>query len=106
MSDDTPYGMVAKERSKLEASDLKIRRWQRQIRFFTGQAAGIVGMAVSMLEFLQPSLLPVEIPPAWRLPIFGASATLVFGRELVTNLIDYALFLRRRDGDDHRLGKP
>ena len=98
--------IVAKERNKLEASDFKIRRWQRQVRFWTGQSAGIVGMTVSILEFLQPSLLAVDIPPEWRLPILGASATLVFGRELVTNLIDYALFLRRRDSDDHRLRDP
>ena len=87
--------IVVVEANRNEAVELKLQRWDNYVRFWAGKVAGTLGVGVSAVGVLSPELL--EVPAELLFPIFAASATLLLGRDLAKNLIDYGIYLRAQE---------
>lgn len=87
--------IVVVEADGNEAVELKLQRWDKYVRFWAGKVAGALGVGVSVVGVLGPELL--EVPAELLFPIFAASATLLLGRNLAKNLIDYGIYLRAQE---------
>ena len=87
--------IVDVEADRNDVVELKLQRWDNYVRFWAGKVAGAFGVGVAVVGVLSPELL--EVPAELLFPVFAASATLLLGRGLAKNLIDYGIYLRAQE---------